>query len=143
MFSDNVSVRLNTTCCFLTVTRVGSSVNVVTSSPSLINCGVTCIRAFALGTPVTLTAAPAPGFEFAGWSGAGCAGTSTCNVTMNADASVTVTFRFLIDPVTLPDALAGFPYTQTLTPEAGDAPFAFAVTSGTPPAGLTLSPGGC
>jgi hypothetical protein len=40
---------------------------------------------------VTLTAAPASGSTFAGWSGA-CSGTGTCQVTMNADTAVSATF---------------------------------------------------
>jgi beta-lactam-binding protein with PASTA domain len=40
---------------------------------------------------VTLTATPAAGSTFAGWSGA-CAGTGLCNLTMSADQTVTATF---------------------------------------------------
>jgi hypothetical protein len=41
---------------------------------------------------VTLTAIPAFGSEFTGWSGSGCAGTGSCVVTMSAAKSVTATF---------------------------------------------------
>src|SRR5205823_11441025 len=43
------------------------------------------------GTQVTLTATPANGHTFAGWSGA-CTGTGSCVVTMSAAQSVTATF---------------------------------------------------
>jgi hypothetical protein len=48
-----------------------------------------------------------------------------------------------VEPVTLPNALAGTSYRQQLTASsAAGGPFAFAVTSGELPAGLTLSSGG-
>ena len=47
---------------------------------------------FNSGTTVTLTAAPSAGNTFDGWSGAGCSGTGTCQVTLNAAAGVTATF---------------------------------------------------
>ena len=63
----------------------------VTSSPSGINCGATCSASFVSGTQVTLTASPATGSTFNGWSGA-CNGTSTCLVTMNTAESVAANF---------------------------------------------------
>jgi hypothetical protein len=41
---------------------------------------------------VTLTASPASGSSFSGWSGGGCSGTGTCTVTMSSDQAVTATF---------------------------------------------------
>src|SRR5207245_5402868 len=64
----------------------------VTSSAVGINCGATCSASFASGTSVTLTAVPASGSVFGSWSGAGCSGTGSCVVTMNAAQSVTATF---------------------------------------------------
>ena len=46
------------------------------------------------GTPVTLTATPTTGYQFAGWSGA-CSGTGTCVLTMNGAESVTATFSLI------------------------------------------------
>ena len=43
------------------------------------------------GTRVTVTANPASGWRFTGWSGA-CSGTSTCSVLMNGPKSVTASF---------------------------------------------------
>jgi hypothetical protein len=55
--------------------------------------GATCASPFAAGTVVTLTATPAAGSPWVGWSGA-CTGTATsCNLTMNKDQSVTANFR--------------------------------------------------
>jgi len=41
---------------------------------------------------VTLTATPASGSTFTGWSGGGCSGTGSCTVTLSAAATVTATF---------------------------------------------------
>src|SRR5207247_9764469 len=76
----------------LTVTKTGSGGGTVTSSPAGIICGATCSASFASGTSVTLTATPASGSVFTGWSGAGCSGTGSCAVTMNAAQSVTAPF---------------------------------------------------
>lgn len=65
----------------------------VTSQPGGINCpGSGCSADFGEGTTVTLTAAPASGWVFAGWSGA-CSGVSECSLKMDADASVRATFN--------------------------------------------------
>src|SRR5207247_2994981 len=60
--------------------------------PAGVACGTTCAAAFASGTAVTLTAAPAAGSAFNGWSGGGCTGTGTCTVTLTAATTVTATF---------------------------------------------------
>ena len=49
-------------------------------------------QAFLPGSEVTLTATPANGYTFSGWSGGGCSGTGDCTLTMNADTAVTATF---------------------------------------------------
>jgi YVTN family beta-propeller protein len=90
----------------LSVTDAGTGSGTVTSNPSGINCGATCSASFQSGTQVVLTAAPAVGSAFSGWSGAGCTGTGTCTVTMSAAMSVTATFT-LIPPVTLTVVEAG------------------------------------
>ena len=41
---------------------------------------------------MTLTAVADSGSDFSGWSGEGCSGTGTCQVTMDAARSVTATF---------------------------------------------------
>lgn len=75
----------------LTVTRAGSGSGTVSSAPAGINCGSTCSASYASGTSVTLTASPAAGSSFAGWSGS-CSGTGTCTLSMTAARSVTATF---------------------------------------------------
>lgn len=76
----------------LTVQKSGSGSGTVTSNPAGINCGSTCDFDFNSGTSVTLTATPAQGSTFSGWSGE-CTGTSTCSVTMSAARTVTATFN--------------------------------------------------
>jgi hypothetical protein len=76
----------------LTVTKSGAGTGTVTSSPAGINCGATCANSYATGTLVTLTATPATGSTFMGWTGGNCSGTGTCVVTMNANTTVTAAF---------------------------------------------------
>ncbi|AKF10903.1 Flagellar hook-length control protein FliK [Sandaracinus amylolyticus] len=74
----------------LAVTRAGSGT--VVSSDSTISCGATCSATYDHGASVTLSATPATGYRFAGWSGATCSGTGSCVVSMTAAQSVTATF---------------------------------------------------
>jgi len=81
-----------TTYYSLNVTRSGAGTGTVSSNPSGINCGSTCSASYASGTTVTLSASPASGSTFGGWSGA-CTGTGSCIVSMTAARSVTATFN--------------------------------------------------
>jgi hypothetical protein len=77
----------------LNVALGGSGSGTATSSPVGISCGTTlCIGVFAEPTVVTLTAVASAGSEFGGWTGEGCSGTGTCQVTMSAARSVTAVF---------------------------------------------------
>jgi hypothetical protein len=83
----------------------------VTSSPTGISCGgsaTACSASFTSGTAVNLTAVPASGYSFSGWSGA-CSGTGACSVSMSTNASVTANFA----------ALPPQTYTVTLSPSTG------------------------
>ncbi len=91
----------------LTVSKAGTGSGTVSSTPSGISCGATCGASFASGTSVTLNAAPASGSTFAGWSGGGCTGTSTCMVTLGANTTVTATFTTIPTTYTLTVAKAG------------------------------------
>ena len=76
----------------LAVVEAGTGSGMVTSTPAGITCGTSCSGSYASGTAVTLTAAPAAGSLFTGWSGGGCAGTGPCTVTLIATTTVTATF---------------------------------------------------
>ncbi len=77
----------------LTVTKAGTGTGTVTSDPPGIDCGADCVEVYADGTAVTLTAAPAPGSTFAGWSG-DCAGPGNpCLITMLTNRATTATFN--------------------------------------------------
>ena len=75
----------------LTIDKQGTGT--VTSSPSGINCGSSCVTSFPSGQSVTLTAAPASGSTLGGWSGCDSASGSTCTVSMNSARTVTASFR--------------------------------------------------
>ncbi|MGN6217033.1 MAG: InlB B-repeat-containing protein [Solirubrobacterales bacterium] len=57
----------------------------------------TCEKELIEGQAVTLTATPAAGLSFLGWSGA-CAGTGSCEVTMDEAKEVTATFADVTPP---------------------------------------------
>ncbi len=79
----------------VTVAKAGTGSGSVQSSPQGIDCGAACSGPFDDGAGVTLTATPAPGSAFAGWSGAECGGAGICALTMSADQTVTATFSAL------------------------------------------------
>lgn len=75
----------------LSVMKSGTGSGSVTSQPSGIACGSTCVADFAMSETVTLTATPEAGSEFAGWSGA-CTGSAACSVSMEEARTVTARF---------------------------------------------------
>ncbi|HEX4960767.1 MAG TPA: DNRLRE domain-containing protein [Thermoanaerobaculia bacterium] len=81
----------------LNVILGGTGSGTVTSNPAGINCGGDCSEPYVSGTSVTLTAGPAAGSTFVGWSGA-CSGAGSCVISMNADRSVTATFNSVSSP---------------------------------------------
>jgi hypothetical protein len=76
----------------VTTTKNGSGAGTVTSNPAGVSCGATCSAGFDDGTPMTLTATPAVGSNFTGWSGGGCAGAGVCTFVLNGAKTVTATF---------------------------------------------------
>jgi hypothetical protein len=76
-------------CHTLLVALAGSGAGSVSGAG--IACPGVCSGSYGASSSVSLTATPAAGSTFAGWSGA-CSGTGTCQVTMTADRAVTATF---------------------------------------------------
>jgi hypothetical protein len=138
----------------LQVTRNGTGSGTVTSSPSGISCGTTCSRSFSGGTTVTLTAAPASGSVFAGWSGGGCTGTGSCTVQINNNITITAAFNTSVPPPpppgtsqpltfiesTLPDGNVGADYSVSIntTGGSGTEQHRFSVVAGSLPDGLQM-----
>jgi streptogramin lyase len=73
----------------LSVSVGGNGSGTVTGSG--ISCPGTCSANYPTGTEVTLTATPAEGSTFAGWSGA-CSGVGACSPTVNDPTFVTADF---------------------------------------------------
>ncbi|MFK7805120.1 MAG: hypothetical protein AB8G95_26035, partial [Anaerolineae bacterium] len=77
----------------LTVTASGDGSGTVTSNPTGIDCGDSCVMSVASGTLIILTATADDGSVFVGWSGGGCSGTDACNVMLDESKSITAEFR--------------------------------------------------
>jgi hypothetical protein len=76
----------------LSVTSTGPGSGSIDSTPGGISCGATCTFGFDLSSTVVLSATPAAGSTFSGWSGSGCAGTGNCSVAVNGLQSVSAQF---------------------------------------------------
>jgi MYXO-CTERM domain-containing protein len=84
----------------VTVTVAGEGVGQVFSSPSGINeCAENCTFEWVDATTVILTAIPAPGSTFAGWTSAPCNGTGACVFSLDGPVEITATFNAIpVDP---------------------------------------------
>ena len=114
----------------------------ITAAPA-IDCPGACTTLLgARGTTVTLTASPAAGETFGGWSGGECSGTGSCVVTMNGHRDVTAAFGRQV--VIASDAvrrygISGSPYADTLTASGANGPLFWSLSAGSLPSGVTLN----
>jgi hypothetical protein len=101
--NDNISLLRK---AMLTVNKVGTGSGTVTSKPAGINCGSDCSEAYSFDTVVTLTASPATGSTFTGWSGGGCSGRGNCILGMTESKNITASF----EQQTFADVPPSYPY---------------------------------
>lgn len=76
----------------LEVTKSGAGSGTVTSDPGGIDCGDQCLMTMDAEGVVELTAKPADGDAFRGWSG-DCSGTGMCTIDSSFDAEVDARFE--------------------------------------------------
>src|SRR5262249_12687059 len=88
-YSDYSNSACGTTALALSLSVVpmGTGSGVVISTQAGILCGTTCSATYGSGSSVTLTATPATGSVFTGWTGGGCSGTGSCTVTATTTAT--------------------------------------------------------
>jgi Neprosin/Bacterial Ig domain/Divergent InlB B-repeat domain len=96
----NVSASFTALVTDYTLSVAGSGSGQGTVAGSGINCtsngggtSGTCASFYAFGTVISLTGTPAGGSTFGGWSGEGCSGMGSCQVTMTQSRNVTATFN--------------------------------------------------
>ncbi len=110
----------------LTIVKAGTGTGTVTSADGFIACGATCTHTYPTNTSVSLTAAPAAGSTFAGWSGPGCNDT----VVLSSNRTCTATFSSATPPLTLTSLTADPTSPQ---PVGMSILFTANATGGTPP----------
>lgn len=93
MMNANVTCPGSSGSSTLTVSFTGRGAGTVTSSPSGLACANSCTGSFTTGTTVSLTATANIGSIFGGWLGCDTASGPVCNVILNANRVVTVTFN--------------------------------------------------
>lgn len=92
------------------------------------------------GTPTT---AGSSTFTVTATDANGCTGVRTYTIVVAAAPAVPPVCPVItLSPPTLPPGAVGVAYSQTITGSGGTAPYTFGVTSGTLPAGLTLTSAG-
>jgi len=85
------NITLVLTPYLVATSRSGTGFGTVIDDLGKLDCGDDCSGVYQLGATVTLTAVPAPGSSFAGWSGA-CSGGGTCVVPVTGIHSVDAAF---------------------------------------------------
>jgi len=110
--TQNVSADFAPMQMTLTTAKTGNGTGTITSSPAGIDCGAACSGIYDWSTQVTLTATPATGSTFKGWTGA-CSGTATtCTVAMDQAQNITADFAPAFKTLSLSTAGSG---TGTIT----------------------------
>jgi len=76
----------------LNVNKIGSGRGTVIGNG--INCGADCLETYPIGTTVILSARPASGSVFEGWSGS-CSGTNSCVVNLSSNRVISARFNVI------------------------------------------------
>ena len=77
----------------LAIKLAGNGKGGVEDGTGAISCPPDCTHAYVAGTQVSLTASPARGSRFVGWSGGGCSGRRACQLTISADTTLVASFK--------------------------------------------------
>lgn len=80
----------------VTVTVAGQG-TVTADHGQISTCTSSCSGTYLDGEGLKLEAAPAPGYQFAGWSGA-CGGSGPCHLTIESDLAVAANFTLIPEP---------------------------------------------
>ncbi|WP_200242502.1 S8 family serine peptidase [Lamprobacter modestohalophilus] len=120
----------------LQVAKAGTGSGRVESLPAGIDCGADCSQVFTQDTNVALYADPDAGDSFDGWSGAGCSGTGSCSLTMDASKIVTATFS-----TPPPEISSGEPIANLSGPTGSTQYFAVQVPAGATDLVISISGG--
>jgi len=120
----SVSATFTITTNVLTLTQVGSGGVTSTGAPTsgstiATTTASTTTATYNYNTSVVLTAAPATGYSFTGWTGACTNATGTCTVAMTAAKSVTATFVIQTFPITVTQTSNGTISTGSVTVNYG------------------------
>ena len=92
----------------LTVVKSGTGSGTVSSSPRGINCGTDCSEIYSKVQKVRLTAKPDRDSTFSGWSGGGCSGTGTCEITVDSPTVIAASFMGKIPQIMVSSASIDF-----------------------------------
>jgi hypothetical protein len=125
----------------LTVAKLGSGSGTVISSVGVINCGLVCDDLYGPGTVVNLSAAPAQGSSFAGWSGCDSVTDHLCSVNVDSETEVTAIFvtPLVIGRHALAEGEVGVRYDVDFPLGGGMAPYNVSIIKGALPPGLRLN----
>lgn len=97
----NLVTNWNNTQGKHTVTISVLGAGTVSSTDGLINCPGTCSHSYPANAQVTLNATPSGGSSFNGWSGGGCSGTGSCQLTVSQNLYVTANFTAALPTLTV------------------------------------------
>ncbi len=107
--SEILTVDLKAETVFtLTVLKSGTGNGTVSSSPPGINCGGDCNETYSKVQNVKLTAEADSDSAFTGWSGGGCSGTGTCEVTVDGETTVTASFALKTPDISVAQTAVDF-----------------------------------